>query len=235
MDFYAGYTQRVQAIRQAVDRGENPQHVLNDISALIADVRNNRDKLPTHDLDKYERELSVLSEKCREKPKKFAFKSKLVEPASNVQPAQIVEPSQTPRQSCKVVGPANDLDNCIVMGGTPQKTLHLSNISNSIIYLSVDGPLYLTNIQNTTIVAECHQFRMHKSSKCDVFLGTKRPVIEDCTAIRFGPAYFGQQWEQVDDFNWIRPIQSANWSRLSAVPDFEWIKTPEGRAKWLEK
>ncbi|PRT53287.1 Tubulin-specific chaperone C [Wickerhamiella sorbophila] len=228
------YTQRIQAIRDGVGKQDSRQ-LLDEISALIADVRNNRDKIPAHDLEKYEKELSLWSEKCREKPKKFAFKSKLARPAANAQVSQAPEQTQTPRQSRKVVEPANDLDHCIVMCDVPQKTLHLSKISNSVIFLQVDGPLYLTNIENTTIVAQCHQFRMHKSTECDVFLGTKRPIIEDCRAIRFGPAYFGSPWDEIDDFNWIRETQSINWSRIDTLPDFEWIDTPEGRAKWLEK
>jgi len=52
-----------------------------------------------------------------------------------------------------------------------------------------------------------------------------RPIIEDCTGIRFAPipvqfarASFGEaknMFDQVDDFKWLRAEHSPNWNVMS--------------------
>lgn len=238
MDFYVAFTRRKNEIEQSFDETKNSQKCLDQIATLLADVRNNRDNLTTHDLDKYETELAVLGDKCRQKPKKFAFKSKITAPAPKSQqkiPLPVQQPAQ-PRERFKDSGPGDNLDSSVVYCDDTLKTLHLSNISNSFIYLSnIEGPLYLTNIENSVIVAQCHQFRIHASHECDIYLGTDRPIIENCKGLRFGPAVLGPKWSQIDDFDWIRDTPSANWSQLPSAPPLEtdWIKTAGGRAQWI--
>lgn len=66
---------------------------------------------------------------------------------------------------------------------------------------------------------------MHESRNCDVYLlTTSRPIIEDCSGIRFAPfpdIYMTEsdnkvedQWQQVDDFKWLRSEPSPNWGIL---------------------
>lgn len=110
--------------------------------------------------------------------------------------------------------------------GKPFATLTLKNITNSLIICGhVSGAAHLTNIKNTTVVVACRQFRMHDSSNCHVYLlATSRPIIEDCSTIRFAPlpeAYMTEKdrevdnrWESVDDFKWLRNEASPNWSVL---------------------
>ena len=73
---------------------------------------------------------------------------------------------------------------------------------------------------------------MHESRNCHVYLlSSSRPIIEDCTGIRFAPlppTYMNDsdrqvvnQWQQVDDFKWLRNEPSPNWSLLG---DAEYVR-----------
>lgn len=128
--------------------------------------------------------------------------------------------------------------------GQPFATLTLKNISSSLIICGhVSGAAHLTNIKDSVIVVASRQFRMHDSKGCDVYLSTtSRPIIEDCQEIRFAPlpevflreegAEVGTQWQNVDDFKWLRNEPSPNWSVLPVgkrVADEVWReKVPGG-------
>ena len=103
-----------------------------------------------------------------------------------------------------------DLDNCVVdfLGDTKNKTpkisaLHGRNITNSVLYLPlIEGSVLLHGLKRCVIVLGCHQvcrfhrphccsiisaqFRMHSSTKVDVYLYiSSNPIIEHCQGIRF--------------------------------------------------
>ncbi|KAF8473914.1 tubulin binding cofactor C-domain-containing protein [Kalaharituber pfeilii] len=118
----------------------------------------------------------------------------------------------------------------------PPSTIAVRDISDSILFLpQIDGPAHLTSIKNSVLVLACHQFRMHDTHDTDVYLlCPSRPIIEDCSGIRFAPlpnewllkvgtdvprgsdaARTRQNfWNQVDDFKWLRSEHSPNWSVL---------------------
>lgn len=127
--------------------------------------------------------------------------------------------------------------------GKPFATLALRNISSSLIICGhVNGAAHITNVKDSVIVVASRQFRMHESSNCDVYLlATSRPIIEDCSAIRFAPiprVYMTEddlqltnQWSNVDDFKWLRSEQSPHWSPLDPskrVLDQVWNDTVPG-------
>lgn len=129
-------------------------------------------------------------------------------------------------------GTLSMLHRCVVDMSTPTRTsnafagLTLKNIKDSLIICGhVNGAAHLTNVSNAVIVVASRQFRMHESRNCDVYLlTTSRPIIEDCSGIRFAPLpdiYMSDndrqtenQWQQVDDFKWLRSEPSPNWSIL---------------------
>ncbi|KAK5125254.1 hypothetical protein LTR85_000930 [Meristemomyces frigidus] len=129
-------------------------------------------------------------------------------------------------------GTLSNLRRCVVdmssptSSGHPFATLTLKNICNSLIICGhVSGAIHLTNIANSVIVVASRQFRMHESHNCDVYLlTTSRPIIEDCSAVHFTPLpdqyvtneekELENQWNQVDDFKWLRSEPSPNWSVL---------------------
>lgn len=118
------------------------------------------------------------------------------------------------------------IDMSVPSGTSPFAGLTLKNISHSLIICGhVSGAIHLTNVKDSVIVVASRQFRMHDSSNCDIYLlTTSRPIIEDCTNVRFAPlpeAYLMEgdgntenQWERVDDFKWLRNEQSPNWGIL---------------------
>lgn len=66
---------------------------------------------------------------------------------------------------------------------------------------------------------------MHGARNVDVYLHCgSRPIIEDCEGVRFAPLMEGEaglegllganQWDQVDDFGWLKVERSPNWSVL---------------------
>ncbi|KAJ0048309.1 hypothetical protein Pint_16665 [Pistacia integerrima] len=82
--------------------------------------------------------------------------------------------------------------------------------------------------------------RIHFAKSCDIYLRVRsRPIIEDCNGVRFGPycsKYEGIEeyleaaalseetgsWGNVDDFRWLRAVQSPNWS---VMPEDERLGT----------
>ncbi|KAL1602672.1 hypothetical protein SLS60_006090 [Paraconiothyrium brasiliense] len=105
-------------------------------------------------------------------------------------------------------------------------TLTLKTIERSLIICGrIAGPIHVTGVQNSIIVTSCRQFRMHGSKNVDVYLHcSSRPIIEDCENIRFAPLpniYATEdtpseknQWDQIDDFKWLKVEPSPHWSIL---------------------
>ena len=129
-------------------------------------------------------------------------------------------------------GTLSNLHRCVVdmssptALGQPFATLTLKNIDQSLIICGhVSGAAHLTNVTNSVIVVASGQFRMHESKACDVYLhASGRPIIEDCSGVRFAPlpeVYLKDadrevtnQWQEVDDFKWLRAEASPNWAVL---------------------
>lgn len=102
--------------------------------------------------------------------------------------------------------------------------LHIRSITDTVLVLPpVHGSVLVHNLARCTLVVKCHQFRMHASHDVDVYLFiTSKPVIEDCSGIRFsgypttllpspGDIKLSQH-ASVMDFSHIRSTSSPNWS-----------------------
>ncbi|KAK5018805.1 tubulin binding cofactor C-domain-containing protein [Cryomyces antarcticus] len=127
-------------------------------------------------------------------------------------------------------GTLSNLRHCIVdmsvatATGRPFAGLTLKNIKDSLIVCgNVDGAAHITNVTNSVVVVASRQFRMHDCKSADVYLQTSsRPIIEACEGIRFAPLpetyvtdrgrQAENQWDQVDDFKWLKAEHSPNWS-----------------------
>ncbi|EGC45760.1 tubulin-specific chaperone c [Histoplasma capsulatum var. duboisii H88] len=122
--------------------------------------------------------------------------------------------------------------------GRPFAGLVIKGVTESLLLCGqVDGPAHITGVKHSTIVVSCHQFRMHDCVDVDVYLScSSRPIIEDCSNIRFGniPEIYAPKsvdstqpnlWDQVQDFKWIKVEQSPNWSIINEseiVPHDVW-------------
>jgi hypothetical protein len=99
------------------------------------------------------------------------------------------------------------------------------------------------------LVLNARQVRMHECVGVTVYLWCgSHPIIEGCSGVRFAPLpdvyqpAGGQegregpenQWDQVDDFNWLKAEASPNWERLSSgeggsvIPADFWTETVRG-------
>ncbi|KAL1654359.1 hypothetical protein SLS61_002959 [Didymella pomorum] len=128
-------------------------------------------------------------------------------------------------------GTVMNLMNCTVDLSAPAATspfsaLYLKNIlSSTVITGRVAGATHITDVANTKLYVAARQFRMHGAKNVDVYLHcASRPIIEDCEGVRFAPLPEGMiseelrtvqnQWDQIDDFKWLKAEQSPNWSIL---------------------
>lgn len=128
-------------------------------------------------------------------------------------------------------GTVTNLMNCTVdlsapTSVSPFSALYLKNIlSSTIVTGQVAGATHITDIANTKLYVTTRQFRMHGAKDVDVYLHcVSRPIIEDCKGVRFAPLpesyvtdglkQVKNQWDQIDDFKWLKAEQSPNWSIL---------------------
>ncbi|KAL2531406.1 Tubulin-folding cofactor C [Abeliophyllum distichum] len=102
------------------------------------------------------------------------------------------------------------------------------------------GSVLIEGAEGCLFILASHQIRIHNAKNCDFYLRVRsRPIIEDCNGVRFAPyclSYEGIEkdleeanlaeetgnWANVDDFRWLRAVQSPNWLVL---PDNERIQT----------
>ncbi|KAH8426830.1 putative tubulin-specific chaperone c [Aspergillus melleus] len=132
--------------------------------------------------------------------------------------------------------------------GKPYASLTAKGIKESLLICGqINGPAHITGAENSIIVVTSRQFRMHNCSNVDVYLSSSsNPVIEDCKNVRFGriPRAYAldhdrpdteDRWNQVEDFKWIKPEPSPNWSLLGgddAVPEEVWAEIVPGGPGW---
>ncbi|KAK7732240.1 hypothetical protein SLS53_008529 [Cytospora paraplurivora] len=141
-------------------------------------------------------------------------------------------------------------------------SLAIRDISRSLIVTGrVAGAAHITGVRDSVLVVDARQVRMHDCAGVTVYLWCgSHPIIEDCEGVRFAPvpdvyyrAWRGggdggdggdgedtdrNQWDQVDDFNWLKAEASPNWTRLVpggeggssvvVIPEEFWTDTVRG-------
>ncbi|KAJ9499329.1 hypothetical protein H2202_004912 [Exophiala xenobiotica] len=151
------------------------------------------------------------------------------------------------------------LSNCVLdlsvptTATAPFASITINHVSTSLLLCgAVSGPAHITGVKNSILIIKCRQLRMHECHNVDVYLHcTSRPIIEDCKGIRFttlpnfhselimnsqeGSDISPNQWNQVDDFKWLKSEPSPNWSILpteDTVPDETWREIVPGGPGW---
>ncbi|KAI0849374.1 TBCC-domain-containing protein [Daldinia vernicosa] len=140
-------------------------------------------------------------------------------------------------------GSLTNLERCVVDMTTPTSArtpfagLALNNIKESLIVAGhVAGPVHITGLRNSIVVVAARQVRIHECENVDLYLHcSSHPIIEDCSGMRFAPLpelyatkleIKGEnQWDQVDDFKWLKTEPSPNWAVLSEekrIPEEVW-------------
>ncbi|KAL5556315.1 hypothetical protein UlMin_038551 [Ulmus minor] len=127
----------------------------------------------------------------------------------------------------------SDLDSCEVRLMGCVRALFIHRLRNCRIYGGpVMGSILIDGVEGCVFVMASHQIRIHYAKMSDFYLRVRsRPIIEDCNGVRFAPyclSYEGVDgdlknanlleetgnWSNVDDFRWLRAVQSPNWSIL---------------------
>ncbi|KAF8093136.1 hypothetical protein N665_0389s0001 [Sinapis alba] len=129
----------------------------------------------------------------------------------------------------------SDLDSCQVHLTGTVNALFIHRLRNCKVYTGpVIGSILIDDVEDCVLVVASHQIRIHRAKKSDFYLRVRsRPIIEDSNGVRFAPYcldYGGIEedlkaagleeeteslcWANVDDFLWLRAVQSPNWSLL---------------------
>lgn len=201
-------------------------------------------ELPRSERD-YNAELSRPSASSIRKP---SFSAARTIGISNQIGLHIILPSSAAMATAS--GSLTDLAGCVVDMSIPTSQGHafpglaMREIKKSLIVAGrVAGPVHMTGISDSILVLVAHQVRIHDCKNVDIYLHcTSHPIIEDCSGMRFAPlpaCYMTDadraeenQWNQVDDFKWLKAGHSPNWTTMGeaqALSDEIWTKVVPGR------
>ncbi|XP_007890647.2 tubulin-specific chaperone C [Callorhinchus milii] len=140
------------------------------------------------------------------------------------------------------------LSNCVVkLLGSPN-TLHIKNVTDTKVLCGpVSTSVFVDQSVGCTFAVACQQLRTHNTKDANVYLHvTSRAIIEDCTGVSFAPfnwKYEGiekdfelagldrtkNNWNNIDDFNWLASDHSPNWRVLaeeSRITDWDKSLSP---------
>lgn len=115
--------------------------------------------------------------------------------------------------------------------GSPS-TLHLTHIRGcEVLCGPVSGSVFVDQCSDSTLAFPCQQLRTHNTTDTRVYLHvTSRAIVEDCSGVAFAPFSWSypsldqdfavsgldrnrNNWNQVDDFNWLAAgTPSPNWT-----------------------
>ncbi|KAG9243002.1 tubulin-specific chaperone-like protein c [Calycina marina] len=220
---------------QAADRARFPTS--NEASMATTPAEETRDmigELPSFLPKNYNAEMGQPGNAIR----KPSFSQATAVNISDHTGIHIILPSSASRATTS--GSITQMKRCIVdmsvptTNGAPFAGLALKDIKESLIIAGhVAGAAHITAVENSVIVVASRQVRIHDCKNVDIYLEcSSRPIIEDCENIRFSPIpdlhnimaeAATNQWDQVDDFKWLKAEHSPNWSIL---PEAEILAEP---------
>uniref|UniRef100_A0A8C5PFG4 Tubulin folding cofactor C n=1 Tax=Leptobrachium leishanense TaxID=445787 RepID=A0A8C5PFG4_9ANUR len=128
----------------------------------------------------------------------------------------------------------SELRDCTVtLRGSPA-TLHLRGLHGCRVLCGpVSSSVFIDSCTGCLFALPCQQLRTHSTTDCRFYLHvTSKAIIEDCKDLHFAPFTWRYEniladyqvsgldqarnnWDQVDDFNWLVPgAQSPNWGLI---------------------
>ncbi|XP_052210882.1 tubulin-folding cofactor C [Diospyros lotus] len=231
---------------------------ISDLENLVAQ---NSYFLPSYELRSCLKSISDLKQSIENvssqivPKKRFAFKNKKT--SSTPTPNEVSLPTESPKPSFVVSHSPGfrDMENELLVKdfkGLEMGEFSISNLSSCEVRLTgclralfvnrlrncrvftgpVLGSVLIEEVEGCMLVLASHQIRIHHAKGSDFYLRVRsRPIIEDCSAVRFAPyclSYDGIEkdlkesnldeetgnWANVDDFRWLKAVQSPNWSVL---------------------
>lgn len=130
----------------------------------------------------------------------------------------------------------SDLSSCEVRLTGCFRALFVHMLRDCKVYVGpVFGSVLIEEVEGCVFVLASHQIRIHHAKGSDFYLRVRsRPIIEDCIGVRFAPYCLGYDgierdlkqsnldeetgnWANVDDFRWLKAVQSPNWSIMPEI------------------
>ena len=126
-----------------------------------------------------------------------------------------------------------NLTKCEVKLHSTMGTLHCTNCTDCTFSVGpISGSIFLENCSGSVYHVTCQQARIHSTNSAVFYIHvTSKAIIEDCKGLRFGKReefYEGYEedraeaglsdvnnWNDVDDFNWLNKEQSPNWEIIT--------------------
>lgn len=127
----------------------------------------------------------------------------------------------------------SNLTNCKVYLEGKCRALYVNKLRNCQVYTGpVTASVLIDDVEGSTLMLASQQIRIHSTKNTDFYLRVRsRPIVEYTSSVRFAPYAFHYsgiedalqaanlleetgEWENVDDFRWLRAVQSPNWSIL---------------------
>lgn len=112
-------------------------------------------------------------------------------------------------------------------------TLHATDMANiTVLCGPVRTSIFIENCINCDFVVACQQLRIHSTKHSNFYLHvTSKGIIEDCHSVGFAPYNLSypalsddfsnsglneevNNWDKIDDFNWLSQEKSPNWHIL---------------------
>jgi hypothetical protein len=134
-----------------------------------------------------------------------------------------------------------DLVSCEVYLKGKCRALYIHKLRDCHVFVgAVLGSVLIEDVEGCIFVMAAHQIRIHEARVTDFYLRVRsRPIIEDCSGVRFAPYVLNYEgieedlkdsgleeetgnWANVDDFKWLKAVQSPNWC---LVPEEERLQT----------
>mmetsp|Transcript_10036 Transcript_10036/g.25574 ORF Transcript_10036/g.25574 Transcript_10036/m.25574 type:complete len:368 (+) Transcript_10036:58-1161(+) len=131
-----------------------------------------------------------------------------------------------------------DLEDCKVFLLGRMSALRCHRMSRCRVFCGpVAGSSFFDAVQDCLLHVPSHQVRIHSTTGTDFYLRVRsNPIIEHSSGLRVAPCAFDDwpgartllagaglapddddvvgKWRQVDDFGWLRAVQSPNWAVL---------------------
>ncbi|KAH6606022.1 hypothetical protein Trco_005175 [Trichoderma cornu-damae] len=208
-------------------RPHSPRSAPGAARSVSAEAEDTMGHLPCKGKD-YNEELAGSDPSSVQKPSFSAAQSIGISDQTGL---HIILPSSASRATA--AGCLRDLKDCVIdlsiptAQGVPFPGLILKDIDRCLIVAGrVNGPIHINDVSNSTLVVIARQVRIHNCRDVNIYLHcASHPIIEDCSGMRFAPlpsCYLTEadkstenQWDQVDDFKWLKTTQSPNWTTLS--------------------
>ncbi|KAJ4965190.1 hypothetical protein NE237_017039 [Protea cynaroides] len=127
----------------------------------------------------------------------------------------------------------SDLKSCEVRLTGRLRAVFIHRLKSCRVFVGpVLGSILIEEVEDCLFMLASHQIRIHHARNTDFYLRVRsRPIVEDSSSVRFAPYHLSYEgldkdlqdsgldgdtgnWGNVDDFRWLRAVQSPNWSIL---------------------